>query len=387
MAQPRWKDTDFPPRLRILFSQSPGGKLYAKDFCFSQWRKKSMQEIESLVKFVGVHSDQYENSARFRYEKHDEMQCFQDLVEPDDIAQGKLGNCWFLASCGAVAEQHPEMIKSLFVKMPDDDDGRCVIQLYNHYQKTWENVEIDDQIPVFKKMYMGIPVDTPLFARPDGRETWVMLLEKAMAKFHGGYAFLKGGYARHAMGCLTGAEISGWVQVQSNWWKEYEIDYSPRNDNKPEVYPKQRFKLSSSAKGGGKDSKEILKMLLVFLYKDYPITCGFSSHKKGDGIITGHSYSLLEIFPKSSRDLYFIKQQSEKFPDLKKTQLLKLRNPYAFGEWTGDWSDSDPKWNKYGDLKRHLEVKPANDGTFWIDFTEWAKRVAKIDICHYEGPN
>lgn len=342
-----------------------------------------MKEIEELVAFERIHSADYMEQASHLRGPDANMQCFQDLVEPDDITQGKLGNCWFLASCGAVAERFPGHIKSLFLKHPTMDNSRCVIRLYNPFKQQWEKVVIDDYIPVFKKTYMDIPKHTTLFARPNGHETWVILLEKAMAKFHGGYAFLKGGYARHAMACLTGAEVSGWVQTDRNYWKQYKIDYSPENDHNPHNIPKQRFHLQSAPQRGHKDSKEILKLLLVYLYKGFPMTCGFK--EKGSGIITGHSYSLLDIFPKSSRDMQFVKSRQKEFPILRKTQLLKLRNPYAMGEWTGDWRDDDPKWSQMKDLKEYLQVKCRNDGTFWMDFTSWRQQVVKIDICHFEG--
>ena len=70
------------------------------------------------------------------------------------------------------------------------------------------------------------------------------------------------------MACLTGAKISGWVQVERNYWKQFLIDYDRANDKRPHLLPKQRFLLSSSPQSGHKNDKEILKMLLIYLYSN-----------------------------------------------------------------------------------------------------------------------
>ena len=45
------------------------------------------------------------------------------------------------------------------------------------------------------------------------------------------------------------------------------------------------------------------------------------------GLIAGHAYSMEDYKTVSYRG--------------KKTQLVKLRNPWGEGEWTGDWGDDD----------------------------------------------
>ena len=43
-----------------------------------------------------------------------------------------------------------------------------------------------------------------MFSRANGNELWVLLLEKAMAKVHGNYYTLRGGFANEGMMDLTG---------------------------------------------------------------------------------------------------------------------------------------------------------------------------------------
>lgn len=61
----------------------------------------------------------------------------------------------------------------------------------------WQNVIVDDYFPCF-------PNAGPIFSRSNGNELWVLLLEKAYAKVHGGYKTLTGGLPYEAMMDLTG---------------------------------------------------------------------------------------------------------------------------------------------------------------------------------------
>ncbi len=50
-----------------------------------------------------------------------------------------------------------------------------------------------------------------------------------------------------------------------------------------------------------------------------------ANNKNDDGIIGGHAYSLISVVE--------FKHEGEL------VRLLKMRNPWGKGEWTGDWSD------------------------------------------------
>jgi hypothetical protein len=60
-------------------------------------------------------------------------------------------------------------------------------------------------------------------------------------------------------------------------------------------------------------------------------------------------------------------------------RLLKLRNPWGQGEWTGAWSDKSPLWTD--DLREQFNVKTENDGCFYIPLADYIREFAQTDIC------
>lgn len=52
-------------------------------------------------------------------------------------------------------------------------------------------------------------------------------------------------------------------------------------------------------------------------------------------------------------------------------RLLQLRNPWGRFSWTGPWSDDWPNWPPH--LKRELCPQQAEDGFFWMDFSDFIR--------------
>lgn len=100
-----------------------------------------------------------------------------DGIDPNDIKQGSLGVCYMLATLSTLA-QSPQRIKDLFV-FYDKTLGFYVVKLLIHGEIQY--IPIDDSIPCNKS------TKSPLFAKPNGNELWVCLVEKAWAKCVGNY--------------------------------------------------------------------------------------------------------------------------------------------------------------------------------------------------------
>ena len=105
-------------------------------------------------------------------------------VEPNDIVQGGLGDCWFL--CRATLAEFPNYLKNTIFKTDHvSPNGKYELQFYNISTKVWDTVVIDDFIPCGPKRWFDI--QRPLFAQPNENEMYVLLLEKALAKLSGSY--------------------------------------------------------------------------------------------------------------------------------------------------------------------------------------------------------
>jgi hypothetical protein len=127
---------------------------------------------------------------------------FDGGVEPNDIDQGQLGDCWFLCSVASVAE-FPGKIQDMFthpVSIERAQQERACGAYCVTFNKhgLWHVVFTDDYLPCVG----NIPCFAKNVQQPD--ELWVALLEKAYAKLNGSYAAITGGDALHALTDLTG---------------------------------------------------------------------------------------------------------------------------------------------------------------------------------------
>ena len=68
-------------------------------------------------------------------------------ISSDDVSQGGLGNCWFLAAAMGVAE-HPDRMKQIIVNQKPNTQGAYSFNFWNLGVPI--TVTIDDQIPMFE---------------------------------------------------------------------------------------------------------------------------------------------------------------------------------------------------------------------------------------------
>ncbi len=82
---------------------------------------------------------------------------------------------------------------------------------------------------------------------------------------------------------------------------------------------------------------------------------GSGEQKTAAGIISGHAYSLIDV------------HEFEHLGQL--VRLIKLRNPWGLGEWTGDWSDKSHLWTP--ELREKLGCQIEEDGDFFIPYENY----------------
>lgn len=121
----------------------------------------------------------------------------RDGIQPADIAQGALGDCWLLAAAACLAE-FPGVLQNLFEQTHVSPRGKYALRLWDVVGQAWMRVCVDDFFPCDSRN------GQPLFAQPADGELWVLLLEKAFAKYCGSYGELQGGLTLWALHVMTG---------------------------------------------------------------------------------------------------------------------------------------------------------------------------------------
>jgi len=210
-------------------------------------------------------------------------------VDPRDVEQGAIGDCYFLAGLSSVAKARPEVLKD---GITDNGDGTYGVRLYDANGKA-RTVTVDDEL--YRKEGGG-----PRYARgTDRKELWPALYEKAYAKMRGSYETIgNGGQARRAMEAITGKT-------------------SDRVHNQ---------KLTADA---------LWDRVNGALDGNKPIaTDTYGSGKKYDnnGVVSGHAYSVLGT-QTDGDDRYVV-----------------LRNPWGSGEYSNPAYETDVDWAKDGKL-------------------------------------
>ena len=165
-----------------------------------------------------------------------------DGVEPSDIMQGALGDCWLLCALSAVAEFPGFVEEALFETKAPTADGRYSLRLYDAKLGAFASVVVDDLVPCGPKKWWEAP--RPLFSQPHGNEMYILLIEKAFAKLAGSYGKLSGGYPVLAWLTLTGCEdLQMWHRSGEAWAKSMVSMPQVRED------PHNYQALSQSRKG------------------------------------------------------------------------------------------------------------------------------------------
>lgn len=143
-------------------------------------------------------------------------------VSPTDIAQGKLFDCYFLASVGAIARKDPMFLRKLITR---NRDGTFSVKLHKTrlldpfglLGTTEETVTVSDQFPLRR----GRPVFAGYGDELDGKpELWPMILEKAYAALGRDASYNRmssGGFAGIALQALTGKRtvyrLARWTSI------------------------------------------------------------------------------------------------------------------------------------------------------------------------------
>jgi len=304
----RWRDESFPPTIHSLVGDNPSRRRDWQDLV---WLRPEEFYGENYNLFVGK-------------------------IEPNDIKQGALGDCYFLSVLSSLAEW-PDRIRKIFVDKEKNPLGCYCVRMC--VMGEWREIVVDDYFPCDKR------TKKPVFTIGNENELWVLILEKAWAKIYGSYDNIEAGLARECLHDLTCAPTTFFLTDDKNEWDT------------------------------------IWKKMLKCEKKNYAMTCGagdfFMSLSRSNsfqggydmvnskGLVGSHAYSLLGAYEVQSKR--------------GKVKLLKLRNPWGKTEWNGAWSDNSSEWDE--GLKRTLMPEKKDDGVFFIEYSDFLKYFTDIQFC------
>ena len=266
---------------------------------------------------------------------------FQDGASHEDIAQGALGDCYFLSALSVLGN---ERTVDLFECQQDSNHADETDP--NHWKKTgcfmlkfhkageFQYIIVDDYIPYNN---MGQPAFTK--GGDDGLEMWPAILEKAYAKLYGSYTAIEAGKVHMALADMV-------------------------DNGFPEQLALKTFM----------NNQKLFTSRLRNLDKVQALMgAGSPEHEMGDraineeGIVQGHAYAILDV------------------DDYQGEQLLQLRNPHGksahTSEWNGDWADDSEKWTAKAKASLNYTPNDQVDGVFWMPNSDFLNNFKYIYIC------
>uniref|UniRef100_A0A8C9XVP3 Calpain 2 n=1 Tax=Sander lucioperca TaxID=283035 RepID=A0A8C9XVP3_SANLU len=246
-----------------------------------------------------------------------------------DICQGKLGDCWLLAAITCLT-LNQEILARVVPQEQSFTEGYAGIFHFQFWQfGEWVEVVIDDHLPTRKKKLLFVH-------SAERSEFWSALLEKAYAKLYGSYEALIEGNTTEGLEDFTGgiAEI-------------YTLEETP-----PKLFQIMQKALSLGSLLGCSikttSANEVEKRTALNLFK-------------------GHAYSVT-----GAEEVY----------DYLNFQLVRMRNPWGYKEWTGPWSDGSSEWNHLSQDEKSKLNHVADDGEFWMSYSDFIKQFTQLQICN-----
>ena len=135
----------------------------------------STEQLNQLINKWFLGSDRPQTPHTYQYAQGS---LFQNGISHDDIRQGYINDCFFLAGLGATLVQTPEIIQNMFI---DNGDGTFTVRFYN--KGVADYVTVDRYLPTnnIGNFVYASPGDNYADAN---NELWVALAEKAYAQLN-----------------------------------------------------------------------------------------------------------------------------------------------------------------------------------------------------------
>ncbi|XP_041373111.1 calpain-9-like isoform X2 [Gigantopelta aegis] len=258
-----------------------------------------------------------------------------------DLAQGSLGDCWFIAGAATLATGHRKQFLRVVPGDQDFDEKYAGIFHFNFWwYGKWVEVIIDDYLPTDGyNLIFG-------YNRERKDEFWSPLIEKAYAKLRGCYEALDGGKLQDSMVDFTG----GISEV---------IDLKDKANIPGDLYDLLYKAFSMNSMMGGS------------IYQKQRSSPDQWETRRPNGLYEGHAYSITGFSRITSGGREY--------------RLMRLRNPWGRAEWNGAWSDRSPEMTYLSEeIKNDIKFRRREDGEFWMEFEDFMPNFDEINMCHLQ---
>ncbi|XP_040917390.1 calpain-1 catalytic subunit-like [Toxotes jaculatrix] len=251
-----------------------------------------------------------------------------DGISRFDFGQGLVGNCWFLASIGALTFQNSILEQVVPTEQKFDEDY-CGLFHFRFWRfGRWVDVVIDDKLPTINGRLIFVHSKDPT-------EFWPALLEKAYAKVCGSYSDMNAGTPAEAL-----VDFTGGVHIC------IELSDPPPNLWELMCRAGQSRSLMGCGTPQGKTSANTVLP---------------------NGLVQGHAYTVTGVKQVMTQGGI--------------VNLVRLWNPWGKGEWAGDWSDNSPLWRAVSPADREMCLSVGDDGEFWMTLKDFCRFYTDLDIC------
>ncbi|VVC41431.1 Hypothetical protein CINCED_3A010990 [Cinara cedri] len=251
------------------------------------------------------------------------------------VEPGELGDHSFLAAVSSLTLT-PKFLDRVVPLDQSFDTTTSYCGLFRFrfwYFGEWKEVLVDDKLPTYRGRLVYMRSTNPT-------EFWAALLEKAYAKLYGCYENISGSGSSttRALQDLTGGIVQSFGLSNQDRFLTYQVLNS--------AVPRSSLLISTITL---KENKRQLRLR--------------------NGLMTQHAYSVTGL--------------ARVRGPLGDTPLVRLRNPWGEGEWTGPWSERSWEWDGLSHRdKELLSVRVRNDGEFWMSFEDFARHFTQLDIVH-----
>ncbi|XP_075122968.1 calpain-2 catalytic subunit-like [Leptodactylus fuscus] len=327
-----------------------------------------------------------------------------------DILQSQIGNCWVLSAIGSVTLK-PGLLEKIMP--PDQGYSKSYAGIFHFrlwHLGEWVDVVIDDKLPFLDGKYLSVQPSCK-------NEFWPCLLEKAYAKFLGSYQNLHWGDPADAFVNLTGG-LTMTFDLKSpqahTYWNMISMagpetltacisdkrrslagsrSSSLNNDNQEQLFKDNAPEETHMCKvtENGQDHPE--EIINGNAPEELP-TCNVTEN--GQDVYTGNwnLNALSNKLPENpllgsgivERHAYSITDYAEVPLGNGFVKLIRIWNPWGFGEWNGKWNDRCPLWKDLREEDRMRLHRNNDDGEFWMCWEDFVQEFSRIIICN-QVPN